>query len=154
MNSLCETYSKGGVGAVGLADRVVDICRYEKDFKMLYDDNEPLTDKIEKVCKEIYHAGKITYTDLANEKMEIIKRLDAEDYPICIAKTQYSISDDPKKLGYPQDYEVTVRDLELRSGAGFITVFLGSILTMPGLPKTPNYEIIDVDENNEIVGLF
>ena len=152
--SLCETYSKGGVGAVGLADRVVDICRYEKDFKMLYDDNEPLTDKIEKVCKEIYHAGKITYTDLANEKMEIIKRLDAEDYPICIAKTQYSISDDPKKLGYPQDYEVTVRDLELRSGAGFITVFLGSILTMPGLPKTPNYEIIDVDENNEIVGLF
>ena len=152
--SLCETYSKGGVGAVGLADRVVDICRYEKDFKMLYDDNEPLTDKIEKVCKEIYHAGKITYTDLANEKMEIIKRLDAEDYPICIAKTQYSISDDPKKLGYPQDYEVTVRDLELRSGAGFITVFLGSILTMPGLPKIPNYEIIDVDENNEIVGLF
>ena len=152
--SLCETYSKGGVGAVGLADRVVDICRYEKDFKMLYDDNESLADKIEKVCKEIYHAGKITYTDLANEKMEIIKRLDAEDYPICIAKTQYSISDDPKKLGYPQDYEVTVRDLELRSGAGFITVFLGSILTMPGLPKTPNYEIIDVDENNEIVGLF
>ena len=152
--SLCETYSKGGVGAVGLADKVVDICRYEKDFKMLYEDNEPLIEKIEKVCTEIYHAGKITYTELAQEKIEMINRLEASDLPICIAKTQYSISDDPKKLGYPKDYEVTVRDLELRSGAGFITVFLGSILTMPGLPKTPNYEIIDVDDNNEIVGLF
>ena len=152
--SLCETYSKGGVGAVGLADKVVDTCRYEKDFNMLYEDNEPLIEKIEKVCTEIYHAGKITYTELAQEKIEMIKRLDASDLPICIAKTQYSISDDPKKLGYPKDYEVTVRDLELRSGAGFITVFLGSILTMPGLPKTPNYEIIDVDDNNEIVGLF
>ena len=84
----------------------------------------------------------------------MIKRLEENDLPICIAKTQYSISDDPKKLGYPTDYEVTVRDLELRTGAGFITVFLGSILTMPGLPKAPNYEIIDIDENNEIVGLF
>ena len=152
--ALCETYSKGGVGAVALADRVVDICRYENDFKFLYEENEPLIDKIEKVCKEIYHAGKITYTEEAQEKIEMIKRLEASDLPICIAKTQYSISDDPKKLGYPKDYEVTVRDLELRSGAGFITVFLGSILTMPGLPKVPNYEIIDIDENNEITGLF
>ncbi len=152
--SLCETYTKGGVGAVGLADKVVDICRYEKDFNLLYENNESLEEKIEKVCTEIYHAGKITYTDLAQEKMEMIKKLDASDLPICIAKTQYSISDDPKKLGYPKDYEVTVRDIELRSGAGFITVFLGSILTMPGLPKVPNYEIIDVDDNNEIVGLF
>ncbi len=152
--AVCETYSKGGVGAVSLADKVIDICRYENDFKMLYEDNESLIEKIEKVCHEIYHAGKITYTDLANDKIEMIKRLDAEYLPICIAKTQYSISDDPKKLGYPTDYEVTVRDLELRSGAGFITVFLGSILTMPGLPKNPNYEIIDLDDNNEIVGLF
>ena len=152
--SVCETYSKGGVGAVALADKVVDICRYENDFKMLYDDSESLQEKIEKVCYEIYHAGKITYTDLAIEKMEMIQRLDAKDLPICIAKTQYSISDDPKKLGYPKDYEVTVRDLELRNGAGFITVFLGSILTMPGLPKVPNYEAIDLDDNNEIVGLF
>ena len=152
--AVCETYSKGGVGAVSLADKVIDICRYENDFKMLYEDNESLIEKIEKVCHEIYHAGKITYTDLANEKIEMIKRLDAEDLPICIAKTQYSISDDPKKLGYPTDYEVTVRDLELRNGAGFITVFLGSILTMPGLPKNPNYEIIDLDDNSEIVGLF
>lgn len=152
--TLCETYSKGGIGAVALADKVVDICSYENDFKMLYDETDPLEEKIEKVCKEIYHAGKITYTDLAKEKISMIKRLEENDLPICIAKTQYSISDDPKKLGYPTDYEVTVRDLELRTGAGFITVFLGSILTMPGLPKAPNYEIIDIDENNEIVGLF
>ena len=152
--SLCETYSKGGVGACGLADKVVEICNYENDFNLLYEDNLPLKDKIEKVCSEIYHAGKVTYTDLAQEKMSMIQRLDAGDLPICIAKTQYSISDDPKKLGYPKDYEVTVRDLELRSGAGFITVFLGSILTMPGLPKVPNYEAIDLDDNNEIVGLF
>lgn len=152
--SICETYLKGGIGAVALADKISSICEYENDFKPLYDVTEPLTDKIEKICKEIYHAGKITYTKEAKEKIEMIKKLDENDLPICIAKTQYSISDDPKKLGYPKDFEVTVRDIELRTGAGFITVLLGSILTMPGLPKKPNYEIIDLDENNEIVGLF
>ena len=152
--SICETYTKGGIGAVALADKIVDICSFENDFKPLYELDEPLVDKIEKICKEIYHAGKITYSDLAKEKLEMIKRLDENDLPVCIAKTQYSISDDPKKLGYPKDYTVTVRDIELHTGAGFITVLLGSILTMPGLPKKPNYEIIDLDENEEIVGLF
>ena len=152
--SICETYLKGGIGAVALADKISSICEYENDFKPLYDVTEPLTDKIEKICKEIYHAGKITYSKEAIEKIEMIKKLDENDLPICIAKTQYSISDDPKKLGYPKDFEVTVRDIELKTGAGFITVLLGSILTMPGLPKKPNYEIIDLDENNEIVGLF
>ena len=152
--SVCETYTKGGIGAVALADKIVDICKFANDFMPLYEVDEPLTEKIDKVCREIYHAGKITYTDLAKEKIEMIKRLEESDLPICIAKTQYSISDDPKKLGYPKDYEVTVRDVELRTGAGFITVFLGSILTMPGLPKKPNYEIIDTLDNGEIVGLF
>ena len=152
--SICEAYIKGEVGAVSLAEKVVDICEYDNDFKFLYEVTEPLKNKIEKVCKEIYHAGKITYSPLAKEKLKMIKRLDENDLPICIAKTQYSISDDPKKLGYPKDYEVTVRDIELHTGAGFITVLLGSILTMPGLPKKPNYEIIDLDDNNEIVGLF
>ena len=152
--ALCETYIKGGIGAVALADKIVDICEFEDDFKPLYEVEDSVTNKIEKVCKEIYHAGKITYTDLAKEKLDMIKRLEETDLPICIAKTQYSISDDPKKLGYPTDYEVTVRDIELHTGAGFITVLLGSILTMPGLPKKPNYEIIDLDENDEIIGLF
>lgn len=152
--SLCETYLKGGIGAIALADKIVDICDYENDFHELYESSESVEDKIEKICKEIYHAGKITYTDLALRKLELIKKLEEESLPVCIAKTQYSISDDPKKLGYPKDYEVTVRDLELRTGAGFITVYLGSILTMPGLPKKPNYESIDLDDNNDIVGLF
>lgn len=152
--SLCETYLKGGIGAIALADKIVDICDYENDFHELYESSERVEDKIEKICKEIYHAGKITYTDVAIRKLELIKKLDEGHLPVCIAKTQYSISDDPKKLGYPKDYEVTVRDIELRTGAGFITVYLGSILTMPGLPKKPNYESIDLDDNNDIVGLF
>ena len=151
---ISEAYIKGGVGAVDLAKKVIKVCEKKNDFKFLYEVTEKLTDKIEKVCKEIYHAGKITYSPLAKEKLKMIKRLDENDLPICIAKTQYSISDDPKKLGYPKDYEVTVRDIELHTGAGFITVLLGSILTMPGLPKVPNYEIIDLNDNNEIVGLF
>lgn len=152
--SISETYLQGGVGAVVLADKIIEVCEEENDFKQLYELSEPLTDKIEKICKEIYHAGKITYTDKAKEKLALAKKLDAEELPVCIAKTQYSISDDPKKLGFPKGYEVTVRDIEYKTGAGFVTVLLGSILTMPGLPKKPNYEIIDFDENNEIVGLF
>ena len=152
--ALCDTYSKGGVGAISLADKVVDISEYENDFKPLYDLNLKITEKIDKVCKEIYHAGRVLYTDIAKEKLELINRLDLNDLPICIAKTQYSISDDPKKLGYPKDFDVTVRDIEIRSGAGFITVLLGSILTMPGLPKSPNYERINLDDNNQIIGLF
>ena len=152
--ALCDTYSKGGVGAVALADKVVDISEYENDFKPLYDLNIKIVDKIQKVCQEIYHAGRVLYTDAAKEKLELINRLDLNDLPICIAKTQYSISDDPKKLGYPKDFDVTVRDIEIRTGAGFITVLLGSILTMPGLPKSPNYERIDLDDNYQITGLF
>ncbi len=152
--SISETYLRGGVGAVALADKVVEICDEENDFKFLYDLSEPLNAKIDKLCKEIYHAGKIVYSPLAKEKLALAKRLDATELPVCIAKTQYSISDDPKKLGYPKDYEITVRDIEYRTGAGFVTALLGSILTMPGLPKKPNYEIIDIDDNNEITGLF
>ena len=152
--SICDTYRKGGVGAIALADKVKEICNKENDFKPLYDKDEPLPNKIDKVCKEIYHCGSIKYTELAIQKLEMINRLEEGKRPICIAKTQYSISDDPKKLGYPKDYEVIVRDIELHTGAGFITVLLGQIVTMPGLPKVPNYEIIDLDEDNQIVGLF
>lgn len=152
--SICETYLKGGIGAIALADKIVDICNYENDFHVLYESSESVENKIEKICKEIYHAGKVSYTELALKKLELIRKLDETSLPVCIAKTQYSISDDPKKLGYPKDYEVTVRDLDLRTGAGFITVYLGAILTMPGLPKKPNYESIDLDENNDIIGLF
>ncbi|MBR4671996.1 MAG: formate--tetrahydrofolate ligase [Bacilli bacterium] len=152
--SICDTYEAGGVGAIALADKIKTMCELENDFKPLYDKDEPLIAKIEKVIKEIYHAGTINYSKEAVEKLEMINRLEENNLPICIAKTQYSISDDPKKLGYPKGFEVMVRDVELHTGAGFITVLLGQIVTMPGLPKRPNYEIIDIDENNEITGLF
>ena len=149
-----EAYIKGGIGAVGLASKVIDICSQENDFKYLYDETLPITNKIDIICKEIYHAGSIKYTEEAIRSLNYINELGEDKVPICIAKTQYSISDDPKKLGYPKDYEVIVRDIELHTGSGFIVVYLGSILTMPGLPKVPNYEKIDLDEDNNIVGIF
>lgn len=152
--SISETYEKGSIGALALADKVRDMCKKESDFKFLYEIEEPITTKIEKICKEIYHAGKIFYTDKALRNIEYINRIEESDLPICIAKTQYSISDDPKKLGYPRDFEVTVKNVELHKGAGFITVFLGNILAMPGLPKNPNYEIINLDDKGKITGLF
>ena len=152
--SISEAYLKGGVGALSLASKVKDMCDKENDFKFLYDETLPVANKIEILCKEIYHAGTINYTEKAIESLNYIKELDEEKLPICVAKTQYSISDDPKKLGYPKDYEVVVRDIELHTGSGFIVVYLGSILTMPGLPKKPNYEGIDLDEDGNIVGIF
>lgn len=152
--SISETYMKGGIGALALADKVAQMCDRENDFKPLYDIRESITSKIDKICKEIYHASTVTYTDKALKTIEYINKIDEFEYPICIAKTQYSISDDPKKLGYPKDFEVLVRDVELHKGAGFITVFLGKIVTMPGLPKKPNYEIIKLDDSNNITGLF
>ena len=152
--SICEAYLKGGVGAVSLADKVRNMCNEENDFHFLYDETLPITNKIEILCKEIYHAGSVKYTEDAINDLNYIKDMDESSLPICVAKTQYSISDDPKKLGYPKDYEVVVRNIELHTGSGFIVVYLGSILTMPGLPKVPNYEKIDLDEDNNIVGIF
>ena len=152
--SISETYKKGGIGAVALADKVTQICDRENDFKPLYDRSEQIIEKINKVCKEIYHASKVTYSEDALKSIAYLNTIDEYEYPICIAKTQYSISDDPKKLGYPKGYEVSVRAVELHKGAGFITIFLGKILTMPGLPKIPNYESIKLDDSNSITGLF
>jgi formyltetrahydrofolate synthetase len=132
---------------------VCDICEKENEFKMLYDDFIGVEEKIEKICKEVYHAGNVVYSDLAKLRLNEIKRLELAHLPICISKTQYSISDDPKKLGYPNGHEMFVRDVELYNGAGFITVLMGTTIKMPGLPKVPNYEKICLDEENEIVGL-
>ena len=152
--TVSTAYSKGGVGAVILANKVVDICNKENDFKFLYDTYDSIEDKIAIICKEIYHAGAVLYSDEALEKIKFIKELDLSHLPICIAKTQYSISDNPKLLGYPKDFNVTVRDINLYNGAGFITVILGKIMTMPALPDSPNYEKIGLDHDNNIMGLF
>ena len=101
-----------------------------------------------KICKEIYGAKKITFSKLAKEKIEDIKKNGLANLPICVAKTQYSLSDDPKKLGVPKDFDVTVRDVQLYNGAGIITVLLGDIMTMPGLSRKPNCELIDVVDGN------
>ena len=150
---ISDSYVKGGIGSVVLAKEVCDMCEKENEFKFLYDDYISTEEKIETICREIYHAGSVVYSDLAKAKLEKIKKLDLSHLPVCISKTQYSISDDPKVLGYPTGHEMHVRDIELYNGAGFITILMGTTIKMPGLPKVPNYEKIDLDEENEIIGL-
>ena len=147
-----DSYVTGGKGSITLAKKVVELSNREEDFKLLYGDDLSIKEKIAVIVKEIYHAGKIEYTDTANQKISELKNY--EHLPVCIAKTQYSISDNPSLLGYPKDYTVTVKDVRLYRGASFITVLLGDILTMPGLSRVPNLEKIDIDENEEITGLF
>ena len=141
-------YIDGEDGAIEIATEILK-CE-QKELKQIYELNEPLKDKIEKLCKEICRANNVIYS---NEALEKIKRYSDLEYPICIAKTQYSISDDPKKLGAPTNYTIEVKDIKVNNGAKFITVYLGNILTMPGLSKEPNAINIDL-VNNEIVGLF
>lgn len=151
--AISSAYSNGGNGAIELAEKVVNICNQENDFKMLYDTNLSIYDKIETICREIYHASNINYSDNAIEKINNIENIGMDKLPVCIAKTQYSISDNKDLLGYPKNYSVTVRDITLYAGAGFITVYFGDIMTMPGLSKHANYERIDIDSDGNIVGL-
>ena len=143
---------KAPSGAIDLARVVEDSVIKEKDFHYLYADSDSIEEKIFKVAKEIYHASAVEYSEKAMEKIRMLEKNKLSYLPICGAKTQYSLSDDAKKLGNPKDYTIYVRDIELYHGAGFITVLFGSILRMPGLPKNPNYEKIDL-VNGEIVGL-
>ena len=148
--SISTAYVDGGRGAVDLAKLVID--SDDSDFKLLYDEKDSIEDKINTICYEIYGAGKVTISDLAKDKIEVIKKNNYDKLPICIAKTQYSFSDDKKKYGVPKDFEVTVRDVNLYCGAGFITILLGDIMTMPGLSRKPNYLNIDYVDKN-VIGL-
>lgn len=152
--SVNKSYLKGGKGALDLAKKVIDACDNENDFKLLYDEKLSIEDKIKIIAKEIYHASNVKYETLALEDIKKIEKLSLDKLPICIAKTQYSISDNPKALGFPKNYEITVKRVAVYSGAGFIVVYLGSIMTMPGLSREPNYEIIDIDDDYNIEGLF
>lgn len=152
--SVNDSYQKGGKGSITLANQVINLCKLKNDFHPLYKNNLSIPEKIEMICKNIYHAGSISYSSIALEKIHAYEELGYSNYPVCIAKTQYSISDDPKKLGYPKNYEINVQDLNIYTGAGFIVVYLGNIMTMPGLPKHPNYETIDIDGQYHIKGLF
>ena len=148
-----DAYSKGGEGAIDLANAVIKSCDEVNDFKPLVDKSDNIKNKINKLNRLVYNSNYVEYSELAEEKIKLIDKLGLSYLPICVAKTQYSISDNPKLLGYPKDNVLHVKDLIINNGAGFITVLCGKIYTMPGLPKKPNYENIDLVEG-EIVGLF
>lgn len=149
-----DSYLSGGVGSSVLAKKVVEMCARKNDFKLLYEDNLKIMDKIDKICKEIYHAGRVNYSKKALEKIKLLEKQELSHLPVCISKTQYSISDDPKKLGFPRNFEVSVQDVIPYIGAGFITVLLGDVMTMPGLAKKANYANINIDDNGVIEGIF
>ena len=148
--TVVNSYNLGGQGSIDLANKVLE--EKESNFNYLYELSESYEDKINKVCKEIYGASSVNFSEEALRKLELINKNKIANLPICVAKTQYSFSDDKNKIGVPTDFSVTVKDIQLYLGAGFVTVYLGDILTMPGLPQKPNYELIDV-ENGEIVNL-
>ena len=148
-----DTYRIGSDGAIDLANKVISACDKYDDFNYLYDNDLLIEEKIEILCREIYHASNIEYSNLALEKIEALKNNNHDKLPICVSKTQYSLSDDDKKLGNPTDYTINVNDLELYNGAEFIVVLLGKTLRIPGLPKNPNYERIKLDSDYNIQGL-
>ena len=152
--AVSTSHQNGGEGALDLAEKIVKLCDNEKEFHLLYDENESIKEKISKVSKEIYHAAEVKYLEEAIESINKIEEMHLDKLPICVAKTQYSISDDPKKLGYPEEYEITVRDVKINSGAGFIVVYMGKIMTMPGLSKNPAYENMHIEDDGTIYGLF
>lgn len=132
----------------------MELVEKPQDFKYIYDDKDMIKEKILKVATKIYGAKDVKYSNEANENIEKIEKLGYGNLPICIAKTQYSLSDDPKNLECKDEYDINIRDVELKSGAGFIVVLAGNIMTMPGLPKVPAAESIDIDEKGNIVGIF
>ena len=150
--SICNAYSRGSAGALDLAEVTLGVLDNENNFKLLYDDNLSIKEKIEKISTEIYRANDVLYTDIALEKIAYLTENNMGNLPICVAKTQYSLSDDKNKIGITKEHIIHVKDIKVYSGAGFIVVYLGNIIDMPGLPKEPNYLNIDVLEN-EIIGL-
>jgi len=151
---LSEHWAKGGAGAVKLAEELVRICEQTNKFTYSYSLGGSIEDKLADICKKIYHADGVVLTDNAKKQAKQLTELGFDKMPICMAKTQYSFSDDPSLLGAPKGFTVTVRNLKVSAGAGFIVALTGDIMTMPGLPKRPAAENIDVDKNGKISGLF
>ena len=151
---LSEVWAKGGEGGVKLAEEVVKLCEEKNDFSFSYELDIKIEDKIRAVVQRVYGGRDINITADAKKQIKKIKELGYDKLPICIAKTQYSFSDDQKKLGAPEDFEVTIRNVKVSAGAGFIVVLTGDIMTMPGLPKVPAAENIDVDDEGKITWLF
>ncbi len=153
--SLAEIFAKGGEGGTDLAQKVCDvIAKGEADFKPLYDEKLPIKEKLTTIAKEIYRADGVNFTAQAEKAIKEIEALGFGEIPVCVAKTQYSLSDDATKLGKPENFVITVRDVKLSAGAGFVVALTGDIMVMPGLPKAPAALKIDCDNNGNISGLF
>ena len=152
--SLVESWGKGSDGAKDLAEKVVSLCEKENNFNYIYSVEDTIKEKIEKIAKNIYGAEGVEYTEEAEEQIEQIDILGYNNLPICIAKTQYSFSDDAKNLECKEPFNIHVKEVKLKAGAEFIVVLTGKVMTMPGLPKKPAAEEIDIDENENIIGIF
>ena len=152
--SVVEGWAKGGEGAVDIAQKLVEMTQKSTDIKYVYDLQDDIKTKIEKVAKQIYGASNVHFEENTSAEIERIENMGYGNLPICIAKTQYSFSDDAKNLECKEPFEITIRDINLKAGAGFVVAIAGKIMTMPGLPKVPSAESIDINENEEIVGLF
>ena len=152
--ALSEVWAKGGEGGKALAEEVVRLCEEENHFQYAYDTQLPIEEKLEAIVKKIYHGDGVVLTPAAKKQVKQLTDLGFGDLPICMAKTQYSFSDDPALLGAPKGFTVTVRNVKVSAGAGFLVALTGDIMTMPGLPKVPSAEKIDVDEDGRITGLF
>lgn len=152
--ALSEVWEKGGEGGTELAEEVVRLCEQPNEFRQAYELDGTIEEKIEQICRKIYHADGVMLTPNAKKQAALLTSLGFDKMPVCMAKTQYSFSDDPALLGAPDGFTVTVRNLKVSAGAGFIVALTGDIMTMPGLPRVPAAERIDVDENGVISGLF
>ena len=152
--ALSEVFAKGGEGGIRLAQKVLDACEQPSSFHCLYETDRPVKEKIETVAREIYGADGVTFTAQAEKQIKEIESLGQDQLPVCMAKTQYSLSDNPALLGRPSGFTITVKNISLSAGAGFIVALTGDIMTMPGLPKIPAANSIDVDAEGNIVGLF
>lgn len=151
---LCQGFANGGAGMAALAEKVVELCETPSVFRYLYPEEMPLKEKFETIAKEIYRAGSVEWESGTLSKLKKYTELGYGHLPVCMAKTQYSFSHDPKLLGAPSGFEFPIRDVRLYAGAGFVVAYAGEIMTMPGLPKVPAANSIDVDENGIISGLF
>ncbi len=152
--ALSEVFAKGGEGGIELANIVCRAADQSSNFKPLYNIDLSVKEKLNTIATEIYGADKVLFTNKAERSLQEIIALGGDKMPVCIAKTQYSLSDDATLLGRPKNFTITIRDLRLSNGAGFVVAYAGDIMTMPGLPKTPAADKIDVENNGVILGLF
>ena len=151
---MTKCFAEGGAGSLELAEKVAASCEKENHFHTLYDLDLPVYEKIEKIAKEVYGADGVDYTKAAKKAIDGFIALGADKLPVCMAKTQYSLSDDPTKLGRPSGFRITVSSASLSAGAGFLVCQTGNVMTMPGLSKSPAAYRIDVDDQGNTVGLF